>query len=151
MDPPLDCAEKTSHLDRLLLRFPANTFIVSLQISATFPQSYEWASCYSKIHITKKWSHNRQLSTIVYTEGQFYFAQRFTHDQRDSEKDGGGHRQGLGLALYICFCHKGHFPLKCLNLHVLLVVDFHELPSEIGEEKHVNIPLRNSLLSKITF
>lgn len=53
--------------------------------------------------------------------------------------------------VYICFCHKGHFPLKCLNLYVLLVVDFHEFPNEIGEEKHVNIPLRNSLLSKSTF
>lgn len=41
--------------------------------------------------------------------------------------------------------------LSSASAYMLLVVDFHELPSEIGEEKHVNIPLRNSLLSNITF
>lgn len=82
-------------------------------------------------HLLLKDSYHRKgpqdgrLPLRLYTEGRFYFSQRFTHDKRDEDKDRGGHRQELGTSFSCLFLSQRTFSFQWRNIHLLPVVDFH--------------------------
>lgn len=115
---------------------------MSPRVSATFPQSDEWTTLYPKIHITKKELHDGLLSLIHCTEGEFFFYAEVYTRMSDGDEEG-GHRQESDIISHVRRVTGKSFS-QWLTLHLVLVVDFHQLPNKLKGKKQVNISSRNS-------
>lgn len=82
-------------------------------------------------HLLLKDSYHRKgpqdgrLPLRLYTEGRFYFSQRFTHDKRGEDKDRVDTDRSWARHFSCLFLSQRTFSFQWRNVHLLPVVDFH--------------------------
>lgn len=139
--PNLGCAEQTFHMDRILLKSPAQHIHRVSEIDLSTILGID--------HLLLKDSYQKEGATwwtvtcnSLHRGSILFFVEAYTWPE-------GWRKRWRWTLTGVCFFFpQGTFFFQWLNPYLVPAVDFLFLPNEINEEWQVNIPSRNPLKSE---